>query len=92
MTKQMGTRGRGASRRILFKKLTFYADDFWPVPLAVGTTLSGGDVALQEAVDALVAHHRVDVIVGALPTNQEGVIHGRRGSAQHWGIKNTDRT
>lgn len=41
-------------------------------------------MALQEAVGALVARHRVDVVVGALPTNQEGVVHGRRGSAQHW--------
>lgn len=65
-------------------KLTFYADDFWPVPLAVGATLGGGHMALQEAVGALVARHRVDVVVGALPTNQEGVVHGRRGSAQHW--------
>lgn len=66
------------------KKLTFYADDLWPVPLAVGTALGGGHVALQETVGALVARHRVDVVVGALPTNQEGVVHGRGSSAQHW--------
>lgn len=45
------------------KKLTFYADDFWLVPLAVGATLGGGHVALQEAVGTLVANHRVDVVV-----------------------------
>lgn len=41
-------------------------------------------MALQEAVGTLVARHRVDVVVGAFPTNQEGVVHGRRGSTQHW--------
>lgn len=61
----------------------FYADDFRSVPFAVGTTLGGGHVALQEAVCALVAHHGVDVVVGALPTNQEGVINSGRGSAKH---------
>lgn len=65
------------------KELTFYADDFRPVPLAIGATLGGRHVALQEAFSALVADHRVDVIVGALPTNQEGVIHKRRGSTKH---------
>lgn len=38
-------------------KLTFYADDFRPVPLPVGTTLSSGHMALQEAVGTLVAHY-----------------------------------
>lgn len=61
----------------------FYADDFRPVPLAIGTALSGGHMALQEAVGTLVAHYGVDVIVGALPTNQEGIIHSGRGSAKH---------
>lgn len=70
--------------RSIERKLTFYADDFGPVPLSVSATLGGGHVALQEAVGALVARHRVDVVVGALPTNQEGVVHGRRGSTQHW--------
>lgn len=46
--------------------LTFYAYNFRPVPFAVSTTLSSGDVALQEAIGALVAHHRVDIIVGTL--------------------------
>lgn len=40
-------------------------------------------MALQEAVGTLVAHYRVDVVVGALPTNQKGIIHGGRGSAKH---------
>lgn len=70
--------------------LTFYADDFRSVPLAIGATLSSGHVALQEAVGALVAHHRVDVVVGALPANQEGVIHSGRGSAKHCRIKERD--
>lgn len=70
--------------RAIKRKLTFYADDLGPVPLSVRATLGGGHVALQEAVGALVARHRVDVVVGALPTNQEGVVHGRRGSTQHW--------
>lgn len=61
----------------------FYADDFRPVPLAVGATLSSGHMTLQEAVGALVARDRVDVVVGALPTNQEGVIHSGRSSAKH---------
>lgn len=65
-------------------KLTFYADDLRPVPLAVGATLGGGHVALQEAVGALVACHRMDVVVWALPTNQEGVVHGRGSATQHW--------
>lgn len=64
--------------------LTFYADDFWAIPLAIGATLGGRHVALQEAFGTLVPDHRVDVVVGALPTNQEGVIHKRRGSAKHW--------
>lgn len=68
---------------IFAEELTFYADDFRPVPLAIGTTLGGRHVALQEAFGTLVADHRVDVVVGALPTNQEGVIHSRRGSAKH---------
>lgn len=64
--------------------LTFYADDFRSVPLSVGAALGGGHVALQEAFGALVADDGVDVVVGALPANQEGVIHGGRGSAKHW--------
>ncbi len=64
-------------------ELTFYADDLRSVPLAVGATLGGGHVALQEAVGALVAHYRVDVVVGTLPANQEGVIHSGWGSAKH---------
>lgn len=73
-------------------KLTSYADDFGPVPLAVGTTFSSGHMALQEAVSTLVAHYWVDVIVRALSTNQEGVIHGGRGSAEDCGGKKWDRT
>lgn len=61
----------------------FYADDFGSVPLAVGATLSSGHMALQEAIGALVAHHRVDVVVGSLPTNQESIIHSGRCSAKH---------
>jgi len=72
-------------KKYLKIKLTFYADDFGPVPLAVGATLGGRHVALKEAVGALVASHRVDVVVGAFPTNQEGVVHGGRGSAKHCG-------
>lgn len=72
-------------------KLTFYADDFRPVPLAVGTTLSSGHMALQEPIGALVAHHGVDVIVGALPTNQEGVIHSGWGSTKHCRMEERDR-
>lgn len=64
-------------------KLTFYADDFRSVPLAIGATLSSRHMALQEAVGALVTHHRVDIIVGKLPTNQEGIIHSGWGSAKH---------
>lgn len=71
------------------RELTFYADDFRPVPLAVGATLGGGHVALQEAVGALVASHGVDVVVGALTTNQEGVVHGGRGSTKHCGGRRT---
>lgn len=44
-------------------------------------------MALQEALGALVADDGVDVIVGALPANQEGVIYRRRGSAKHWSIE-----
>ena len=66
------------------KELTFYADDFRPVPFAIGATLGGRHMALQEAFGTLVADHRVDVVVGALPTNQEGIIHRGRGSAKHW--------
>lgn len=65
------------------QELTFYADDFRSVPFAIGATLSGGHVALQEAFGTLVADDGVNVVVGALPTNQEGVIHRRRGSAKH---------
>lgn len=71
-----------AASHALCMKLTFYADDLWPVPLAVGATLSGGNVALQEAVGALVTHHGVDVIVGTLPTDEEGVVHGGRSAAE----------
>lgn len=46
--------------------LTFYADNFRPVPLAISAALSSGYVALQEAVSALVAHYRVDIVVGTL--------------------------
>lgn len=66
-----------------YVKLTFYADDFRSVPLAIGTTLSGGHVTLQEAISALVAHYRVDVVVGTLLTNEEGIIHKRWGPAKH---------
>lgn len=48
---------------LLFVKLTSYADDFRSVPFAVGTALSGGHVALEEAVSTLVARYGVDVIV-----------------------------
>lgn len=68
---------------LFVKELTFYADDFRSVPFAIGATLCCGHVALQEAFGTLVADNRVDVVVGALPTNQEGVIHRRRGSAKH---------
>lgn len=37
--------------------LTFYADDFRSVPLAVSTTLSSGHVPLQEAIGALVTRY-----------------------------------
>lgn len=39
----------------LLVTLTSYADDFRPVPSAVGTALSSGHVALEEAVSTLVA-------------------------------------
>lgn len=42
---------------IFAKELTFYADDFRPVPLAIGATLGCGHVALQEAFNTLVADH-----------------------------------
>lgn len=68
----------------LVSLLTFYADDFRSVPLSVGAALGGGHVALQEAFGALVADDGVDVVVGALPADQEGVVHRGRGSAEHW--------
>lgn len=58
----------------------FYADDFGSVPFAVCTTLGGGNVALQEAIGALVTHDGVNVVVRALSTNQEGVVHWGRDS------------
>lgn len=84
MTQQTGNLHQASP---VSRELTFYADDFGSVPLAIGATLGGGHVALQEAFGTLVADHRVDVVVGALPTNQEGVFHRRRGSAKHWKIK-----
>lgn len=74
---------------LVTKELTFYADDFRAVPLSIGATLSGGHVALQEAFGTLVADYGVDVVVGALPTNQEGVFHRRRGSTKHWNMKDS---
>lgn len=74
---------RSSAVRFGCGKLTFYADDFWSVPLAVGTTLGGGNMALQEAAGALVTHYRVDVIVGTLPANQEGIIHSGRCSTEN---------
>lgn len=49
-------------------------------------------MALQEAVCALIAHHRVDVVVGTLPANQEGIVHSRWGSTKHWRRKKRHRT
>ena len=63
--------------------LTLGADDLGLVPLAVGATLGRGDVALQEAVGALVAHHRVDVVVRPLAPNQEGVLRRGRSPTKH---------
>lgn len=80
MTQQTGNLHQTS---LVTKELTFYADDFRSVPLAIGAALSSWHVALQEAFGALVADYRVDVVVGALPTNQEGVIHRRRGSTKH---------
>lgn len=60
--------------------LTLHTDDLGPVPFAVGVTLDGGNVALEETVTALVTHHRVYVIMRTLPTNQESVVHGGRSS------------
>ena len=38
-------------------RLTLCADDLGTLPVAVGTATRGGDVALVEALGALVAHH-----------------------------------
>lgn len=86
MTQQTGNLHQAS---LVTKELTFYADDFRSVPLAIGATLSGGHVALQEAFGTLVADDRVDVVVGALPTNREGVFHRRRGSAKHCRMKDS---
>ena len=64
--------------------LTLCADDLGALPVAVGTATGGGNMALVEALGALVTHHGVDVIVGPSAANQMGVLHRGRGSTQHW--------
>lgn len=64
-------------------KLTFYADDFGFLPLSISATLCSRHVALQETIGALVTRHGVDVVMGAPPANQEGVVHRGRGPAEH---------
>lgn len=65
------------------RTLTLCADDPGSLPAAVGPAASGGDVALEEALRALVAYHRVDVIMWPSPTYQMGVLHRGRSPAQH---------
>lgn len=67
--------------------LTLCADDAGSFPGAVGPAAGSRDVALEEALGALVADHSVDVIVGPSPTHQMGIVHHWRGSAQHCRIQ-----
>lgn len=65
--------------------LTLRTDDPGSLPGPIGPAAGGGDVALKEAFGALVADHRVDVIMRPPPADQMGVLHGGRGPAQHCG-------
>lgn len=63
--------------------LTLCADDPGSFPGAIGPAAGSGDVALEEALRALVADHCVDVIVWPPPSHQMGIVHHWRGSTQH---------
>jgi len=73
----------GKSDRLLGVSLTLCADDLESLPGAVGTATRGGNVALVEALGALVTHHWVDVVVGPPAANHVGVLHRGRGATQH---------
>lgn len=62
MTARLGRHYAMASHKII-QTLTLCADDPGSFPGAIGPAAGSGDVALKEALGALVADHCMDVIV-----------------------------